>query len=74
MACQAARKEVLRQLRIGRASGAHRARIGRAPMTAHDVWREIKWWTKETIREALIELRRAGEVCVRCGNYWLPRE
>ena len=61
MACQAAREEVLRQL----------PRIGYTPMTAHDVWREIKWWTKETIREALSELMRAGDVWpTQGGNYW----
>ena len=34
------------------------------PKTAEQVFREINWWVKMTINEAILELKTAGEISI----------
>lgn len=61
MACAAARKQTKAALRE---ICLHSSDRGIAPL---EVWMKVKWWTPQTIEEALDELtfEKAGVVCHR---------
>jgi hypothetical protein len=59
MACEAAKKAVLKKLPVGLEIG----------FGANDIALKIGWWTRETIEEALTELADAGKVW-RKGNLY----
>lgn len=73
MACLAARKAALRELPIAPAGGDNwRTRLD--GMSASQTWQRIRWWTPETIEEALEESVTSGEVVAATENeqrlYW----